>query len=260
MREPNPAHQVLEARVRAQGIKYRIAFEKREPEIALLKAFFKPGERFILVAEANVDFREVGGRHISFLRQLLQIRNHLAGVCGVAHSAVNITDRRVGFCREVPCFLQFLDGLLEPALLGEGLAEVKMGGPEARLEIRESCAIGKSLIVAPRLIQGLRQKKADGADTGSRSTPRLTFTNRFLDLAFLTEEMRMVGVRDGANLDLDGAQFEIPFRPPPNPSCSPPRLFASEAWASASWSSSSRARFAAASDWGNTSAGATLLL
>ena len=155
VREPNPAHQVLEARVRAQGFKYRIAFEKREPEIALLKAFFKPGERFILVAEANVDFREVGGRHISFLRQLLQIRNHLAGVCGAAHSAVNITDRRVGFCREVPCFLQFVDGLLEPALLGEGLAEVKMGGPEARLEIQSLAQLGKSLIVAPRLIQGL---------------------------------------------------------------------------------------------------------
>ena len=92
MREPNPSHQVLEARVRAQGIKYRIAFEKRKPEIALLKAFFKPSERFILIAEANVDFREVGGRHISFLRQLPQIRNHLAGVCGPVAADGIITD------------------------------------------------------------------------------------------------------------------------------------------------------------------------
>ena len=136
MWETNPADQVLETRVRAQGVEYRIAFEEREPEIALLIALFKPGESLILVAEANVDFREVGWRHISLLRLIPQICNHLAGVCGAAHSAVNVADRRVGFCREVPRFFQFLDGLLQLTLLGERLAEVNMSGPEARLEIQ----------------------------------------------------------------------------------------------------------------------------
>src|SRR5208337_3142734 len=133
LNQADPADQVLGAGIGAQGVEYGIAFEEREPEIALMIALFEPGEGLILVAETNVDFREVGWRYIAFLRLLLQIRNHLAGVRGTAHSAINVADRRVGFCREVSRLFQLFDGLLKLPLLGYRLAEVKMRGPKARL-------------------------------------------------------------------------------------------------------------------------------
>jgi len=91
--------QVTESRVSAQGTEYGIALDKCEPEITLLIALFEPGECLILVAETNVNFRKVGGRYIVALRQLVQIRKYLASIRRTAHSTVNVTHRRDGFCR-----------------------------------------------------------------------------------------------------------------------------------------------------------------
>ena len=144
--------QILEARVRAQWVECGLAFEERQPEIALLIALFKPREGLILVAETNVDFREVRRSYVAFLRLLPQIRNHFPGVRHTPHSSVNVAGRRVRFRREISRLLQFIQGILKLAQLDERLAEVQIRGLEARLEIQDLAQLRDCFVVSPRLV------------------------------------------------------------------------------------------------------------
>jgi hypothetical protein len=64
-------HQVLEARIRTQGIETGIDLQQDHPLRALAVSGFQPIEGFFFFAECGVDSCKTIGRYISLLRELM---------------------------------------------------------------------------------------------------------------------------------------------------------------------------------------------
>src|SRR5262249_56003892 len=77
-RQPDAAHQIGKARVRADRVEPGIDLEGDHVEIALLVSLLKLLESAVLFAKAEVDQRQVERRDLTALRPLGQLRGPLS--------------------------------------------------------------------------------------------------------------------------------------------------------------------------------------
>ena len=67
--------------------------KRGQRKFMLRRAFFQPIEGAVLVAEAQVDEGEAGGRHIALTRQSLHFLKHSLGLAALAVESVGLTQR-----------------------------------------------------------------------------------------------------------------------------------------------------------------------